>query len=304
MRIFRANTRTLLVALALASACGESVPFAPQPDPQPSLPSTVRPDLIALQCTVNAVARSFGCAPVKSSSANGDYIVGGQGINVLLTSSNVSYDVPTQTLGADVTVQNLLPDALGTIDGTTLSATGVRVFFDSDPVLTSGSGSVSVQNADGQATFTNTNQDYFQYSQVLAPNAVSSSKRWLFNLSNGTTFSFVVYVSAPVQSRLVVSEVMANPQVAADASGEWIEIYNAGRTDVDLAGWAIKSNTNQSITIAPDATTCGSVGCTLIVPKGGYVVLSNNLNSATNGGVPVEYQWPDGTGPAQINLAN
>ena len=311
MRVFRWNSKFWLAATLFTAACADRAPLGPLNEPQhPVVPSTqTRSDAMLLQCSASAGALTLSCQPVRpAGAASGDYIVGGQGLYVKLTSTNVSYDGGTEILGADVTVQNLLPDALGTIDGTTLSASGVKVFFESEPVVTSGAGTVAVQNADGVGTFTSTDQSYFQYSQILAPNVTSATKRWNFHVSPGVTFSFFVLVSAPVQARLVITEVMANPAAVLDNVGEWFEVYNAGRTDVDLAGWSIRSvvgaGTLQSHTIAPSDATCGAVGCSVIVPRGGYIVLSNNRNSATNGGVPVDYQYPDGTSGTTINLSN
>jgi DNA/RNA endonuclease G (NUC1) len=308
MSVFRIDAKFWLAAILFSAACADHAPLGPLSEPLPAAPTTQAPsDAMLLQCSASAGAKTFSCAPVRpAGAANADYIVGGQGVYVKLTSTNVSYNSTTGILGADVTVQNLLPDALGTIDGTTLSASGVKVFFESEPTVTSGTGTVSIQNADGTGTFTNTDQSYFQYNQLLAPNATSSAKRWNFQASPDITFSFTVLVSAPVQARLVISEIMANPSNVADDHGEWFEVYNAGRTDVDLTGWMIKSGgaTAQSHTIAPSATTCGAVGCTVIVPRGGYVVLSNNRDPTTNGGVPVDYQYPDGTTASTINIGN
>jgi hypothetical protein len=98
-----------------------------------------------------------------------------------------------------VTVQNLIQQPMGTTDGTTLDPNGIRVFFQSGPTVTSGSGSISVV-PDGYGTFTAASQPYYQYNQVLAQNATSSARGWKFIMpSTVMSFSFVVYVSAPVQ---------------------------------------------------------------------------------------------------------
>jgi DNA/RNA endonuclease G (NUC1) len=288
----------------IVSACVDHGPAGPLPEAAPPMVSD-SPMLLQLRCAADARQRTLACRPTASSTgASGDFIVGGQDAYIKLASTNVSYDAGTETLGADVTVQNLMTDALGTIDGTTLDASGVQVFFETDPTVTSGTGPVFIENADGTGTFTASDQDYFRYAQIIAPNAVSSSKRWQFHVPSGATFEFDVYVAAAIQSRLVISEVMANPAVVVDTQGEWVEIYNAGKAAVDLSGWMVKSNANQSHTITPSAMTCGSAGCSVIVQPHAYIVLSNNRTSETNGGVPVDYQWPDGTGTAQINLAN
>src|SRR5437016_14604059 len=94
-------------------------------------------------------------APTAVRSPSGfsaDLIVGGENIDVLLKSTNVRYDPATQIFQADVTVQNLLTPTLGTPDGNSVS--GVKVFFHAGPSVVSGSGAVTVANADGAGTFT------------------------------------------------------------------------------------------------------------------------------------------------------
>jgi alpha-tubulin suppressor-like RCC1 family protein len=120
-----------------------------------------------------------------------DVSVGNQNHYVRLTSSNVL--VVADTFSVDVTVQNLLQQALGTTDGTTLNAAGVRVFFSVAP--TDG---VTILNADGTGTFTASNQPYFEYDQVLQPAQISSAKTWRFVLNGATGFTFEVYVNAEV----------------------------------------------------------------------------------------------------------
>ena len=107
----------------------------------------------------------------------------------------------------DVTVQNLIPQPLGTNDGTTPTAQGVQVFFNSGPTVTSGTGAISVANADGHSTFTSANQPYFQYSGIalgadgiLTQNETSGAKTWQLSVApTVTTFEFVVYVSTAIQ---------------------------------------------------------------------------------------------------------
>jgi hypothetical protein len=81
------------------------------------------------------------------------------------------------------------------------------VFFSSQPHATAGSGTIDFINpvggaslVDGYATFTATDQPYYQYNQVLATNETSSSRHWRIHIApTVTTFAFRVYVSAPVQ---------------------------------------------------------------------------------------------------------
>src|SRR6185369_15597772 len=136
---------------AFGAACSDHIPGAPA--------GVLGPFDRVVTCQADVGARTLSCgmssAPVTVGSPSGfssDRIVGGQNTNVLLKSSNVSYDAATQIFQADVTVQNLMTPTLGTADGNSVS--GVKVFFDAGPSVVSGSGAVTVANADGAGTFT------------------------------------------------------------------------------------------------------------------------------------------------------
>ncbi|MEP4195853.1 MAG: ExeM/NucH family extracellular endonuclease [Aliishimia sp.] len=82
---------------------------------------------------------------------------------------------------------------------------------------------------------------------------------------------------------LVINEIMQNPSAVLDSSGEWFELYNPGATDIDINGWTVADNDNDSHVI--------DNGGPLIVSAGGYIVLGINADSATNGGVNVDYEY-------------
>ncbi|MDU8910304.1 ExeM/NucH family extracellular endonuclease [Aestuariicoccus sp. MJ-SS9] len=88
------------------------------------------------------------------------------------------------------------------------------------------------------------------------------------------------FVPAP---QLVISEIMQNPSAVSDSDGEYFEIHNAGDQDVDINGWTVSDNDFDSFLI--------DNGGPLIVPAGGYLVLGRNGDTATNGGVPVDYEY-------------
>jgi hypothetical protein len=250
----------------------------------------------AFECTASTTSRSVSCkSPSPSTGASADVLIGGQNTYVKLTSSNVNYDSGTEIFEFDVTVQNLMSEALGTPDGTTPDAEGIQVFFHLGPTVTSGSGVITVANADGTGTFTGTNQPYFAYSEVLDQNEVSAAKPWQLNVpTTVNTFSFTVYVWTEVQYKLVINEVLANPGgTITDASGEWFEIYNAGTRAVDL----------QSLVIADSAASGRRpyhlISSSVVIPSGGYAVLGNTTNTTNNGGVTVDYAYG-----AALALAN
>lgn len=86
----------------------------------------------------------------------------------------------------------------------------------------------------------------------------------------------------PPAGDVVITEFMANPKAVADTSGEWIELYNAGTTSVDLNGWTLKDAGSNSHTINKSGG--------FSVAPGKYVVLGVNDTTSTNGGVPVDYK--------------
>lgn len=93
-------------------------------------------------------------------------------------------DAVRQTWSFDGTVQNLMGQSLGTLDGTSvLGVYGVVA----DLQVTSGTGTVTVANADGKRTFTAPNQPYVRYAEILAPNQTSAVETWRFRVSNSAT---------------------------------------------------------------------------------------------------------------------
>ncbi|HET7228745.1 MAG TPA: invasin domain 3-containing protein [Longimicrobium sp.] len=170
-----------------------------------------------LTCTADVSSRSVRCSDVGDlpNGARG-IIIGNQGVNVKLTSSNV---VSNNVGGVidftfDVTVQNLTGQSLGTVDGTTAHAEGVRVFFHQKPTANAGSGEVDVLVPAGNTpapmgTYTGSNQSYYSYAAPLKADSTTAAVNWHFKMpSTVTNFQFKVFVAAEVQY-----------------PGGWIDIY-------------------------------------------------------------------------------
>ena len=275
MRTFRWAAAATAVLLA---ACADRQPLAPT-TPQAPAPE---PKLAALQCVVQVRDAAVTCAAPAPQADARALILGGQNTYVRVISSNVAYDSVTQVFSADLAVQNLLSQAIGTSDGVNADPAGIRVFFHQGPVVTSGTGTVTVANADGVGSFTAAGQPYFQYAGPLAQNATTPTKPWQWNVPKTVlTFAFVLYLDVQVQPKLVITEVMPHPATASEAAGEWIEVYNAGVGSVELNGMVIASGGDAGHTIA------GSV----VIPKGGYAVLAGSLDTTANGGVQAAYAW-------------
>lgn len=89
---------------------------------------------------------------------------------------------------------------------------------------------------------------------------------------------------------VVINEIMQNPFVVADTSGEWFEIFNPGASDVDINGWTISD--------AGLDTHVINNGGPLVVGVGDLIVLGIEGNPSLNGGVTVDYVY------SEISLAN
>jgi hypothetical protein len=80
---------------------------------------------------------------------------------------------------------------------------------------------------------------------------------------------------------VMITEFIPNPAAVNDTEGEWLELYNTASFAVDLGGWKLKDDGSNSHTIQ------GS----LVIGAGQYLVLGNNDQVSTNGGVAVDYKY-------------
>jgi len=104
----------------------------------------------------------------------------------------------------------------------------------------------------------------------------------LVALSLLATMGYAMTASA----QLVINEIMQNPSAVSDGDGEWFEIHNPTGAAADINGWTIRDDGSDSHLIVN--------GVPLMVPAGGYVVLGNNSDTGTNGGVTVDYSYGAG----------
>jgi len=274
-----------VLGAAVLGACSDQQPVGVR-EPATIIPAAKR-GLQVLDCT-GSIKGGVSCKAAGGSAGQAAGVfIGGQNTFTKLTSSNVSYDSGTEIFQFDVTVQNLMNEAIGTPDGTVSDPEGIQVFFDQGPTVTSGTGSISVANADGTGTFTAGNQPFFAYNEILVKDAVSAAKTWQLSMpATVETFSFRLFIETDVQYLLVINELLANPGgVISDASGEWFEVYNAGTREVQMQGLAIADSA------ASGRRPFHIVATSLVVQPGGYVVLGNTTNTTNNGGVPVDYAY-------------
>ncbi|ARN78628.1 hypothetical protein BST97_11865 [Nonlabens spongiae] len=107
--------------------------------------------------------------------------------------------------------------------------------------------------------------------------------------ANGDTATLTVTgevfpaANCPNVGNLIITEIMQNPSAVGDSDGEYFEVYNTSSASIDLQSFILKdsSSTSEEHTIASS----------VIVPANGYVVLGNNADFASNGGVNVDYEY-------------
>jgi len=85
----------------------------------------------------------------------------------------------------------------------------------------------------------------------------------------------------PDPGDFVISEFMATPSNVTDPAGEWVEIYNASGSTMDLYGFELHDDTSDSHVI----------NANIVVPANARVVLSRNSDFNTNGGVFAAYEY-------------
>lgn len=194
MNIHPFLARAGVLVLALLAAC-DRAPTGSSARP-PATGSSGEPATLAqLRCTVTVATGTMECVPLDpgTGAASGLVIGGPNGTYIHLVASGHTYTPADSVFSIDVTVQNLLYQALGTTDGTTPHADSVRIFFSQEP-----SPPVEIIN-ERRGMFTGPDQAYFQYAAPLQPGAVSEPVEWRFRRPPGiTSFQFVVFVSAPV----------------------------------------------------------------------------------------------------------
>jgi hypothetical protein len=252
-----------LVAITAYACTDQNYPSAPSSQSPSPGPNAVAPiQLAKLTCTATVASKTVVCASEDKGASNGvskDLVYGGQNVYVQLTSSNTDYDAGTHKFTFNVTVRNLIPQAIGTTNGTLADPSGIKVFFPHDPTVTGGTGVVTVDNPDGVDNFTGPNQPYFKYVQLLDEFDVSTAKPWRLDVPPSvTTFVFSLYVSSPVQFPY-----------------GWVEVshpaYNLRRTYSKLFTAVVYDQLGHIIPGAAVTWSSSSPSIASVTPDSGYV---------------------------------
>jgi Bacterial Ig-like domain (group 2) len=274
-----------LAPLLLLAACADRIPTSVTPPPDLG-------DATRLECRADVAARTVACTSAAPHLPNGvsAAVLGGQGLNVRVLNTAVAYD--SVTFSTRVTLENLVAQALGTEDGFTPSAEGVRVFFGVAPEVTLGSGTVTVANADGQGFFMEAEQDFFQYDGILAPGDTTPAKEWRFDMPPSVEgFTFEVYVAARVAHE--VGWIGVSPPMPSVGVGEAMHLAATvhGVSGRPLPGQIVawSSSDPSVVAVTPDGTVTGmKIGFATVTAESngrtGRAVV--HVGASTGDGVP------------------
>lgn len=251
----------LLAALAALAACGDARGPVGAAAPR-AIPGAV---LTTLLCDASVATGAVSCREQGAAGAGSRIILSGpNGTIVQLTSSNSA--TVADTFAFDVTVLHRIVQTLGTTDGTTAHASGVRVFFSQAPYVTAKTNnglpaSISVINEDGSAVFEGgVASDYYQYAGLLAHNTTSAAKRWKFQLANVATFAFSVKVWGEVKHPNGWTTLTpANPVIAVNTDDEIRAVVRNefGAVIGDSVTWT--SSNTAVVTVVPVARDYGGI---------------------------------------------
>lgn len=190
----------------------------------------------------------------------------------VFTSSPLVYTLTITNIGKAPSQQAIITDVVPS--GVTLTSVGQNGVFDSNQITWTLPYSLPI-NASTVVTFT-----------VQTANVAGVVVNASYGVTDtyALTPTFGIPLDTVVLPRIVVNEIMQNPSQVYDDKGEWFELYNPTAAEVDLNGWTIKDNDTNSHVI--------NNGGPLLIAPNGYLVLGNNADSATNGGVQVDYAYP------------
>jgi len=81
----------------------------------------------------------------------------------------------------------------------------------------------------------------------------------------------------------VITEIMKNPYIINDVDGEWFEILNISQNEIDLRGLEVTDDGANTFVVSDPSP--------LLLPPESYFVFGTNADTATNGGVTVDYEY-------------
>jgi len=95
------------------------------------------------------------------------------------------------------------------------------------------------------------------------------------------TLAAMIIKIAAVQTNIIITEIMNNPNAVGDVEGEWFELFNGGIQSVELGGWGIRDNGDDAHLISTSR----------FISPGEFLVFGSNANPSTNGGISIDYVY-------------
>ncbi len=183
-------------------------------------------------------------------------------LTITSPSDNAVFTAGTANVSISINVQNFNV-ANGSGDGHirwTVNGGGAMMKYDTTDA--------SVSVSDGQ-------------SYTVFMELVNNSNTPIAPAVNATVNFSVSNPCANSPGDIIITEIMQNPSAVSDGNGEWFELYNTTGSPIDINGWELSDS----------GSNFHAISSSLIVPANGFVVLGNNADSGTNGGITVNYEY-------------
>jgi len=123
-------------------------------------------------------------------------------------------------------------------------------------------------------------QDAYPYGGTDCDDADPGTASGPLEADNGVDDDCDGFVDEGYTGPLIVTEVMFAPAAVSDAVGEWFEVFNAGATALDLAGWEVYGDSGTF-----------TVTASLPLAPGAYAVFAPEADPALNGGHAVDWAY-------------
>ncbi|HEY0038293.1 MAG TPA: dockerin type I domain-containing protein, partial [Longimicrobium sp.] len=212
--------------LIMRVAVGQAAPG--RPVGKPTTPGATPAEVpTRIRCSADLRSGSIKCG--DTTAPGGDVqaeaiTYSGQHVNLSLLTDNVV--VTADTFAFDLRVKNLIPQAIGTSDGSTVDP--VKIFFSND--VQAVGGTVTAVNHDGAQPFTVSEpQKFFQYAEIIQPQATSAAHRWKLRFDPGvTSFYFYLYANSPVRYPRGIVDVY--PDSATLSAGATLQLADTVRS--------------------------------------------------------------------------
>jgi hypothetical protein len=153
---------------------------------------------------------------------------------------------------------------------------GIQIADDTD--LSDGSGAINVAHGTQTYTWSGLDASTSYYFKIFPYTNTDANTDYY---TAGTIPSLSIATTS--MPRILISEIMINPDAVSDLNGEWFELFNAGSETVNIDGWQISDNGTDIHTI--------DNGGTLNIEAGDFLVLGIDNDTLTNGNYTCDYKY-------------